>query len=120
MLLCEKIDLDLVKEVDAYENAKETIKYLQDVVDSIEQRVLGGEIVDGLTLEEGKKRRQITEFGLDYLAKTMGRDFVYKTIEKPITISELDRQMTGYEMSQLIENGSVVYKETSPKIKIKR
>lgn len=120
MLLCEKIDLDLVKEVDAYENAKETIKYLQDVVDSIEQRVIGGEKVDGLELVEGQKRRAITQYGLDYLQKQFGEDFVYKTIKKPITVTELDKNVSTYDMSEMIQKGIIEFKETTPKIKVKR
>lgn len=120
MLLCELIDLDLTKEVDVYENALETIKYLQDVVNSIESRVLAGEQIEGLEIVEGKKRRQLTEFGLDYLSKQFGRDFVFKQVEKPITITELDKTMSAYEMSELVNKGAVVYKDTTPKIKINR
>lgn len=120
MLLCEKIDLDLVKEVDAYENAKETIKYLQDVVDSIEQRVLSGEQVEGLELEQGQMRRNISDFGLEYLAKQFGEDFAFKMVKKPITITELEKTLTTYEMSELIQKGVVQFKETSQKIKVVR
>ena len=120
MLLCEKIDLDLIKEVDAYENAKETIKYLQDVVDSIEQRLLSGEVIEGLELEKGQMRRTITDFGLEYLAKNFGEDFVYKTVKKPITITELDKHISTYEMSELTQKGVIQFKETTPKIKVVR
>lgn len=120
MLLCELIDLDLAKEVDVYENSLETIKYLQDVVNSIETRVLSGEQVEGLEIVEGQKRRQITDFGLEYLSKQFGRDFAFKQVEKPITITELDKSLSQYEMSDLIIKGVVIYKDTSQKIKITR
>jgi hypothetical protein len=120
MLLCQKIDLDLIKEVDAYENAVETIKYLQDVVNSIEERVFSGEQIDGLELEDGQKRRVITEFGLDYLSKTLGEDFVYKVVKKPITITELDKSMSTFELSELVHKGVIEFKETNKKIKIVR
>ena len=120
MLLCEKIDLDLIKEVDAYENAIETIKYLQDVVKSIEERVMAGEDIDGLEMEPGKQRRYITDFGLDYLQQHFGEDFVYKQVKKPITVTELDKTLSVVELSELLKNGSIGFKETSPKIKVKR
>jgi hypothetical protein len=120
MLLCEKIDLDLVKEVDAYENALETIKYLQDVVNSIEQRVLSGESIDGLEMSEGIKKRYITDFGLDYLQQQFGEDFVYKQVKKPITVTELDKTLSISEMAELMKKGAIDFKETNPKIKINR
>jgi hypothetical protein len=120
MLLCQKIDLDLTKEVDAYENALETIKYLQDVVNSIESRVLSGEEIDGLELDQGQKRRTITDFGLEYLSKTFGEDFVYKVVKKPITVTELDKNLSTFELSELVQKGVIQFKETNPKIKIVR
>ena len=120
MLLCKPIDLDLVKEVDAYMNAVETIKYLQDVVNSIEERVRSGEAIDGLELVEGQKRRVVTDFGLEYLSQQFGRDFAYKQVEKPITITQLEKQVSQYEMSELVKKGVVTYKSSSPKIKINR
>ena len=120
MLLCKPIDLDLVKEVDAYINAKETIEYLQNVVDSIETRVINGEVVEGLQLTSGQKRRFITDEGLEYLSLTYGRDFVYKQVEKAITITELDKLLSAAELHELSVKGVVALKETSPKIKITR
>lgn len=120
MLLCKPIDLDLIKEIDAYINAKETIQYLQDVVDSIEKRVLSGEQVEGLTLSSGQKRRYITEQGLEYLKMTYGKDFVVKQVEKVITITELDKMLSQAELYDLATKGVIGLKETAPKIKIER
>ena len=120
MLLCKPIDLDLVKEVDAYINAKETVKYLQDVIDSIEKRLLQGENIDGLSLAEGQKRRYLTDMGLQYLEKAFGRNFVYKVVEKPITITELEKELTQKELVELTQKGVIDYKSTSAKVVVNR
>jgi hypothetical protein len=120
MLLCKPIDLDLVKEVDAYVNAKETIRYLQDVVDSIEQRLMKGETIEGLALTEGQKRRYLTDFGFKYLEDKFGKDFVYKTIEKPITITELSEKLSEYEMVELAQKGVIDFKSTTAKVAVNR
>jgi len=119
MLLCETIDLDLTKEVDVYENAIETIKYLQDVVASIEKRVLKGENIEGLERVQGMKRRSVTDFGLEYLSKEFGREFAYTSIEKPITIGQLVEKLSEEEVIELTKRGVIAYK-SSPKIIIKR
>jgi hypothetical protein len=120
MLLCSLIDLDLIKEVDAYINAKETIKYLQDVVDSIEARLLKGEPIEGLEITEGQKRRYLTDYGLQYLENKFGREFTYKTIEKPITITELEKELSQYEMVELAQKGVIDTKSTTAKVAVSR
>lgn len=120
MLLCQLIDLDLTKEVDAYMNAKETIRYLQDVVDSIEKRMMKGESIEGLEIAEGQKRRYITEYGLNYLTKKFGKEFVYETIEKPIGITELEKHLSEFELVELAQKGIIDYKTTTAKVVVKR
>jgi hypothetical protein len=120
MLLCKTIDLDLVKEVDAYINAKETIKYLQDVVDSIESRLMSGESMDGLTVVDGQKRRYLTDYGLEYLQAKFGRDFVYKTVEKAITITEIEKELEPKEIAELTNKGVIDYKSTAQKVVVSR
>lgn len=119
MLLCETIDLDLDLEKDIYKNATETIAYLQDVVSSIEKRVMSGEEIDGFELVEGSKRRVITEVGLQYLSKKLGRENIFKTIEKPIGIGELDKMLSHPELLELYNKEMIIFEYGKPKVSLK-
>lgn len=115
-ILCDTIDLDLDDLGKVYQDAQETIKYLQDVSKSIEKRVLSGEDVDGLKIVPGKKSRTITEQGLKYLEKTLGKENVYKTVVKPIGITELEKLVEPDEMAELYTKNVVTFKEGKPKV----
>jgi len=118
MLLCEKIDLDLENPKHVYQNAIETIEYLQDVVKSLDKRVLGGEKIDGFVLIPGRKTRIITQDGIAYLDRVLGHDKVYKTIESAIGITEVEKLLDAEDIAALITKGYIVYKEGSPKVGI--
>jgi hypothetical protein len=116
MLLCGKIDLDLETPKDVYENAKETIAYLQDVVSSIEKRILSGEEIDGFSLIPGRKTRTITPGGLEFLAKILGRERVFVSVEKPIGITELEKILDQEDVAALVTHGYIVFTEGSPRV----
>jgi hypothetical protein len=116
MLLCGKIDLDLEAPKDVYENAKETIAYLQDVVSSIDKRVLSGEEIDGFSLIPGRKTRMITPGGLKFLAETLGRERVFVSVEKPIGITELEKILDQEDVAALVTHGYIVFTEGSPRV----
>lgn len=120
MLLVKMIDLDLEDNAEIYENAKETIKYLSDIVTSIESRVVDGEEVEGLTLVDGKKTRSISKQGQTYLEGVLGRDKVYKSTEKFIGITDLERLVDSEDMHELVNKGYVVYKKGKPKVVSKK
>lgn len=110
-------DLDLednLKEV--YQNAKDTIAYLEDVVKSIENRVLDGEEIQGLKVIEPKGNRYITEPGFKYLAKVLGEDVVYETKKTPIGITKLEALIGESEMEELAENGYIANKVGKAKV----
>jgi hypothetical protein len=117
-LLCEKIDLDLEDTQEVYQNALETIAYLQDVVKSVDTRVLSGEKIQGFKVIEGRKTRSITQDGFKYLEKVLGREKVYKTIEKELGITELEKIIDPQEMATLITKGYVVFTPGSPKVAV--
>jgi len=116
MLLCKLIDLDFEKASEVLKNARETIEYLQDVVNSIEARVLGGEKIDNVKIIEGTKRRIITDLGLKYLEQKLGRDKVFKVIEKPIGITELEKILLPEEISALYGKGGIAYENAKLKV----
>ncbi len=118
-LLCEKVDLDIEPEKVVYANAVETIKYLQDVVNSIEKRVLAGEVIDGFEVVEGKKTRIITELGMKILVETLGEETVYKTIKKPLGITELEKILTKEEIITLFNKGALAFQPGNPKVVLK-
>ena len=114
-LLCDKIDFDLEIVRDVYEDAKETIGYLSDIVKSIEKRVLTGEKIDGFALVPGRKSRIITENGVKYLEATLGED-AFKTTRKPIGITDLENLVSQEELIDLHNKGVIAFKEGSPKV----
>lgn len=120
MLLCKTIDLDLEEPNKVYQDAQETIAYLQDVVKSIEERVIAGEALEGFDLIESPKRRTITENGYKYLEHTLGHDVVYKTIEKPIGVTELERILTKDDFAALYGKGVVVFEPGKPRVILKK
>jgi hypothetical protein len=116
MLLCKTIDLDLEKESDVLENARETIAYLQNVVLAIETRALDGEKIENLRVVPGQIRRVITDAGVDYLIKVFGQDKVIRTIHKPITIGELEKLVSQEEMVALQGKGVVGIEHSKNKV----
>lgn len=114
-ILCPKIDFDLEIEKEIYENAKETIAYLSDVVKSIERRVLSGEKIEGFALVPGRKTRYITSFGEDYLPKVLGEE-AYKVTKKIIGITDLEKLLPAEEIVALHQKGVIDFKEGSPQI----
>lgn len=119
MLLCEKIDLDLEEPSEVYKNAEETVKYLTDIMTSLENRVLKGEKIKGFTVVEGSKKRVITDFGFSYLEKVLGREEVYKKVEKPIGVTDIDKLFDKEEVIELFNKGVLAYEPGKPKIVIK-
>lgn len=115
-LLCRTIDLDLEDPAEIHKDAKETIKYLQDVVKSVEKRVLEGEKVKGLKKVPGNKTRKITDKGYKYLESVFGKEKVYKTVEKPIGITELEDMVSEEELADLYKKNVIVFKESKPKV----
>lgn len=115
-LLCDTFDLDIDDLAQVRESALETIAYLNNVVSAINNRVLAGEKVEGLKVVDGKKTRTITDKGYEYLEKTLGRENVYKTVEKPIGIGELEKMLETPEFAALYEKGVVVYKVGAKKV----
>jgi hypothetical protein len=116
MLLCKTIDLDLEKESEVLANARETVEYLQNVITAIETRVLSGEKINGLQIIAGAKRRFITDVGFKYLANLLGKDVVYKTITKPIGVTELDNLLPPQELLSLQGKGVIGYETGKPKV----
>lgn len=110
------LELDLAK---VYKDAKDTIAYLEDLIKSIDTRVLGGEEIQGFKITSGRRTRYITPPGEKYLAKVLGEDVFYKNIKKPLTITELSNEMTREEMVMLEQEGYISYKEGNPKIEVK-
>lgn len=115
-LLCETIDIDLDDLQEVFVNAKETIAYLQDVVQGIEKRVLEGEKVDGLKVVEGRKTRTITDEGLKYLEKTLGKDNVYETVFKPIGVTKLEKMLEPDDFAELYQKGIIAFKVGNSKV----
>lgn len=115
-LLCETFDLDLDDLAKVYEDAQETIKYLQDVINSIEKRVVDGEEVEGLKVVDGRKTRNITEEGLKYLEKTLGKDRIYETVQKPIGVTKLEKMLESDEFAELYTKGVISFKVGKPKV----
>lgn len=117
MLLCKKIDLDLEDIKDVYVRAKETVAYLNDIVNSINARVLKGEEIDGLIKVAGKKRRKITKEGEKYLIAILGDD-AYKVTKKFIGITDLEKKMSKEDIVELHTKGVVGFVEGSPSVKV--
>ena len=115
-LLCETIDLDIEDEAEVYASAQKTIKYLADIVKSLENRVLAGETIKGFKLVPGKKTRVITEGGYKYLETILGHDKVFKTIEKPIGITELDALLSKEELASLYAKDVIKFEEGAKKV----
>ncbi len=116
MLLCKKIDLDLEDPRDVYENAVDTIEYLQDIVKSIDTRVLGGEKINGFVLIPGRATRTITSKGYTYLEARLGHDKVFVPTEKQIGITDLEKIIGPEDVAALVTKGYIVYKEGNPKV----
>ncbi len=116
MLLCNKIDLDLEDPREVYEKAQNTIEYLQDVIKSLDARLLSGEEIPGFKVVEGSKKRVITEDGFKYLEKVLGHDVVFKTFEKPIGITELEKTLDKEEFAELYNKGVVAFELGKPKV----
>lgn len=112
-------DLDLELDLaSVYQNAKDTIAYLEDLVKSIDNRVLSGEVIAGLQVVEKRGNRYITPPGERYLASILGEDKFYKTIKKPLTLTELSNEMTQSEIDVLEKEGYISRKEDSLKVEV--
>jgi hypothetical protein len=120
MLLCKEIDVDLASEQDVYEDATETIAYLENIKKLIEKRVLNGEKIKGFTLGKASRRRAITEKGLAFIEKTFGRDKAYKVIEKPIGITDLADMLNKDQVEDMLSKGYIGYTEGNPKVVFRR
>lgn len=117
-LLVEKIDLDLVADIaDVYERAKNTIKYLADFCESIEERVKSGEKIERFILTDGSKTRYITDLGVKVLEKALGEK-LYK--KKVIGITELENLVGREKINEYLEIGIVAYKEAPPKVVLQK
>ena len=113
-------DLDLELDLaSVYKNAKDTIAYLEDLIKSIDNRVLGGEVIPGLQVVQKRGNRYITPPGERYLASILGEDKFYKTIKKPLTLTELSNEMTQSEIDELEKEGYISRKEGSLKVEVK-
>lgn len=113
-LLVETIDLDLVADIaDVYERAKNTIKYLADFCESIEERVKSGEKIERFILTDGNKTRYITDLGVKVLEKALGEKLYNK---KVIGITELENLVGRKKINEYLEIGIVAYKEASKKV----
>lgn len=114
-LLVELIDLDLENNAEIYASAQATIKYLSDIVKSIEKRVLeDGEIIKGLTVVDGKSTRVITEQGFAYLATIVDPDLLYE--KKPIGITKLEKIVGGEGLFNLTQLGFIKLETGNPKV----
>jgi len=112
-------DLDLELDLaSVYKNAKDTIAYLEDLIKSIDNRVLGGEVIPGLQVVQKRGNRYITPPGERYLASILGEDKFYKTIKKPLTLTELSNEMTQSEIDELEKEGYISRKEGSLKVEV--
>lgn len=110
-------DLDLEEDLrKIYQDAKDTIAYLEDIVKSIETRVLDGEHIRGLKIVTGRKTRFITDEGFIYLAKILGKDKVYELVEKPITLTKLEALIGEKETAKLEGLGYIQNKFASNKV----
>lgn len=107
-LLCETIDLDLDDLGEVYVDAEETIKYLQNVLKSIEAKmIVDGEVIDGLKVVDGRKSRAILD--VPYLERHLGREKIYKVTEKLIGIGELEKLLHPDEIQALVHKGVIGY-----------
>lgn len=114
-------DLDLeVNLAKVYEDAQDTIKYLQDLVKSIEARVLEGEEIHGLRIEEKRGNRFITKPGEKYLANMLGENVVYEIKKEFIGITKLNAIVGDDIMDDLLVGGYVAYKEGKPKVVLEK
>ena len=112
-------DLDLELDLaSVYQNAKDTIAYLEDLIKSIDNRVLSGEEIAGLQVVQKRGNRYITPPGEKYLASVLGEDKFYKTIKKPLTLTELSNEMTQSEIDELEKEGYISRKEGSQKVEV--
>jgi hypothetical protein len=112
-------DLDLELDLaSVYKNAKDTIAYLEDLIKSIDNRVLGGEVIPGLQVVQKRGNRYITPPGERYLASILGEDKFYKIIKKPLTLTELSNEMTQSEIDELEKEGYISRKEGSLKVEV--
>lgn len=113
-------DLDLELDLaSVYKNAKDTIAYLEDLIKSIDNRVLGGEVIPGFQVVQKRGNRYITPPGERYLASILGEDKFYKIIKKPLTLTELSNEMTQSEIDELEKEGYISRKEGSLKVEVK-
>lgn len=113
-LLVETIDLNLVADIaDVYERAKNTIKYLADFCESIEERVKSGEKIERFILTDGNKTRYITDLGVKVLEKALGEKLYNK---KVIGITELENLVGREKINEYLEIGIVAYKEAPKKV----
>lgn len=112
-LLCKKIDLVLEDEAVVYKNAQQTVAYLNDVIASIEKRVIE-EGLPGFKVVEGRKTREITKPGLIYLETVLGKEKMYE--QKPIGITKLERYLSIEDVEALTEKGYITYKIGNPRV----
>lgn len=109
--------VDLDKEQDhaqVYADLVATKKYLENVISSIEKRVLDGEQIDGLRVVPGNKTRYITATGVSYLRTIFTEDELYE--KKLIGITKLDEMVGEKDMAYLIANKLVDYKYAKDKV----
>lgn len=109
-------DLDLEDVQELYKDAKETIAYLADLCQSIDNRVLKGEEIEGFKIVNGRKSQVITEPGKKYLESILGKEECYKVTKKFIGITELKTMLSGEEMIELHKKGALGYSVPSKKV----
>lgn len=115
-ILIETIDLEKV-DFTTYEDLKETKKYIEQVVKSIEEKVKKGERVNGLILEKDLKRI-ITPAGLAYLVETYGENFAYNTKITPIGITELEKALDNATIQEMIKRDFIALEDKGFKVKV--
>lgn len=113
-------DLDMEEDVrKVYIDAKDTIKYLEDLVKSIEARVLNGEYLEdsGFEIVSKPGNRFITKPGEKYLVKLFGEDKIME--KKIVTFAKLDTLLTKQDYQELYMNGFMDYKKATNKVELK-
>lgn len=116
-------DLDLEENISKlYTDAKDTIKYLEDMVKSIEAQVIGETFtkkeLEGFKIVEKPGNRYITPPGEKYLAKTLGEDKFYEIIKKPLTLGKLEGELNSQEMNDLILSGYIAYRPSKKVVEV--
>ena len=115
-ILISLIDLDNA-DFTTYEDLKETKKYIEQVLKSIEEKMKKGEKINGLVLEK-RLVRTITPAGLAYLVEKYGNDFVYITKTTPIGITELEKALDNLTINEMIKRDYIALEDKGYTIKV--